>query len=268
MKTVTTIVAAHVLGILALLAIGLWLNTSIAAHLSNYQGVITVFSTAFGVYSFAINYLYHRNQNVYLWVHRALLILRRTHTYWLPAFDYALGERTLEARRSLLSTVELALSALSEKKIKRTDETPYFAKMVLDDVFFLVLRCDESHLFVSLDRRILVPSHLYERYCRQFAKIAETVATAANAGSIRLGMTITFDDGVVNPYYGFFVRRIPSHVLRHFEASFQFGHSESCQIIAGTNSISIEGESVVDFFAGLSQVVALEATPMTEELVA
>jgi len=87
------------------------------------------------------------------------------------------------------------------------------------------------------------------------------VTEAVKPESVRLGITITFDDGVLNPYYGFFVRRVPSHVLSHFEASFQFGHASSCRIQAATDSINIEGTSAVDFFTALSQVLALRAAP-------
>jgi hypothetical protein len=188
-------------------------------------------------------------------------MVRRTHTYWLPTYNLILSNNSLEYRRTLVEKVYTALKELPHKKITLQDETLTSAAICIDDKLFLVLQIGEQHLFATLDRKILVPSHLYETYQHTLARIGEILREAATPDSVQFGLTITFDDGVMNPYYGFFVRRVPSHILCHFEASFQFGHGSSCQIEVGTDSINIEGTSAVDFFAGVSQVLALEATP-------
>lgn len=261
MKSLVIVGSAHVLGLAILVSLGLAFNDTIKDHTSDYQGVTTVLSVAFGLYCFAVNFLYHKNQNVYLLVNRLLLMVRRTHTYWLPAFDFTLSDTSLQHRRGLIAHVETALAELPHRKIKRINETPSSATICIDDKLFLALRLDDSHLFVTLDRRILVPSHLYETYRQWLARIGEIITKAVRPESVRLGMQITFDDGAVNPYYGFFVRRVPSHVLRHFEASFQFGHGSTCRIEAATDSINIEGTSAVDFYSAISQVLALKAAP-------
>jgi len=259
MKSLIWVVLAHIAGVLALIGLGLLLNETLKAN--TYGGVTTVLSTAFGVYSFALNILYHKNQAVFLWVNRLLLMVRRTHTYWLPAFDYTLSDATLENRRELINNVEKALAASPHKKIQRANDTPSSAAITIDERFFFVLRLDESHLHVSLDRKILVPSHLYETYRRQLARFAEVISNAVHAESVRLGITITFGDGVSNPYFGFFVQRVPSQLLRHFEASFLLAQGSSCRIEAGTDSINIESQGAVDFSEALSQVLALKAIP-------
>src|ERR1019366_5656332 len=101
--------------------------------------------------------------------------------------------------------VEKALKTLPHQKLQRSNDTPSSAGIALDDTFFLVLRVDEIHLHVSLDRKILVPAHLYESYRQRLARIAEVISNAVQPESVRLGITITFGDGVANPYFGLFV---------------------------------------------------------------
>lgn len=259
MKSLILVVVAHLVGIALLVVVGLCFNDTLKAN--TYGGVTTVLSTAFGVYCFVVNVLYHKNQTVFLWVNRLFLMVRRTHAYWLPAFDYTLSDATLEARRELISNVEKALEAAQFKKVMKTNVTPTSATITVEDTFFLIVRLDEAHLHVTLDRKILVPSHLYESFCQRLARIAEAISTAVRPDSVRLGIAITFGDGVQNPYFGFFVQRVPSQVLRHFEASFSLSQTSNCRIEAGTESINIESQGAVDFFQALTQVLALKAIP-------
>lgn len=262
MKTLLLVIVAHIVGITALFGVGLLLNDALKAYAESYQGVLTVFSASFGIYCLAVSVLYHRNERVYLWVNRLLLLVRRIHTYWLPDFDFTLSAMALSDRRELFHKVESSLEALPYKKLRGSIDTPNARSITIDETFFLLLRLDESHLHVTLDRRILVPSHLYEAYRQRLARIAESISNAIKPESIRVGMSITFGDGVVNPYYGLFVRRVPSQLLRHFEATFLLAQDCSCRIEAGTDSINIESTSAVEFFEALAQVLALKAIPM------
>lgn len=259
MKSLILVVVGHIVGVLLLVGLGLLLNETLKAN--TYQGLTTVLSTAFGIYCFVVNILYHKNQTVFLWVNRLLLMVRRTHTYWLPAFDYTLSDATVENRHELIDNVEKALKSLPSKKVQRTSGTPTSAAITIDDTIFLLLRVDEAHLHLTLDRKILVPSHLYESYSRRLARIAEAISNAIQPESARLGITITFADGIQNPYFGLFVQRVPSQLLRHFEASFLLHQGSSCRIEAGTDSINIESQGSVDFFDALNQVLALKAIP-------
>jgi hypothetical protein len=259
MKSIILVVLAHVIGILALVALGLLLNDTLKAN--TYQGVFTVLSTAFGIYCFVVNILYHKNQRVFLWVNRLLLMVRRSHTYWLPAFDFTLSDASPENRSETINNVEKALQSFRHKKIQRSSETPTSATLTIDDTLFLVLRIDDCHVHVTLDRKILVPSHLYESYSRRLARIAEAMTNALRPESVRLGMVITYADGIQNPYFGLFVQRVPSQLLRHLEASFLLAQGSSCRIEAGTDSINIESQASVDFFDALAQVLALKVIP-------
>src|SRR5207302_1014292 len=98
---------------------------------------------------FVVNILYSKNQWVFLWVNRLLLLVRRTHTYWLPAFDFTLSDSTLANRREVINKVEKALAASPHKRIQRLNDTPSSAAFTIDETFFFVLRLDESHLHVT-----------------------------------------------------------------------------------------------------------------------
>lgn len=261
MKSLVIVAGAHLAGIVILGCVAYVFNDAIKAQTAAYEGFTAVFSVAFGIYSFALNLLYHKSQEVYLWVNRLLLMVRRTHTYWLPAFSFSIPGATLEDRQTLVERVEDALETLPHKKIKRISQTPSSATISIDDALFVVLRINDGHFFVTLDRKILVPSHLYELYCQRLARIGEAIRDVVKPDSVRLGISITFDDGVANPYYGFFVQRVPPQLLRHFEASFTFGHGSSCRIEAATDGISIEGTSLTDFFLAISKVLALRTAP-------
>lgn len=58
MRTILWIIVTHILGIAFLCWIALSLNTAIDKYATDYAGLITVFSTAFGIYSFTVNLLY------------------------------------------------------------------------------------------------------------------------------------------------------------------------------------------------------------------
>ena len=123
------------------------------------------------------------------------------------------------------------------------------------------LRIGDGCLHVTLDRKILVPAHLYDDYQRRFARIAESLARAMNPTSIRCGISVTFAEGTKNPYYGFFVNRIPADLINHFEVNIKTSSRSTCRVEAGMDHVNIEGRSLVEFFDTLSKVLSLRALP-------
>lgn len=261
MKTIVCLVLAHLLGIAALVGLGFLLNDHIKGLGDKFPGVSTVLSTAFGIYCFVVNLLYHKNQKVYLWINRLGLLIRRTHTYWLPTFDFILPASHEGDLTGLMAKTIEAMRQLPHQTFKQVSSTQASTTIVIDELLCFVLRVDEAHLHVTLDRKILVPSHLYDGYRQRLAVIAETIQRTVNAESVRLGISITFGDGVTNPYYGFFVRSVPAQLLRHFEATFLVGQTSTCRIEAGMDTINIEGGNLIEVFDALSQVLALKAMP-------
>jgi hypothetical protein len=261
MKTLFWIAAVHVAGVVVLFGLGILLNKTIHQYAEDYAGLITVFSAAIGTYSFVANLLYHKNRKFHFWVNRLLLTLTRTHTFWQPAFDFDLPEQGAEDRSALLREIIRVIGAGQFGKAKTEERAPNVVAICLDDLLCVVIRVDESQLHVHLDRKLLVPAQLYDLYRQRLARIAEAIQQAAKPAAVRCGITVSFGDGVQNPYYGFFVNRVPPELLHTFQVSFRLDRQSTCRIEAGTDHVSIEGKSLVDLFEGLSQVLSLRAVP-------
>lgn len=264
MRTVIVVILAHILGLLVLLAIGIWINDWWTAQAGGYTGITTVFSAAFGVYSFAVNILYQKNRWFYLLVNRLRLALTRTHTFWQPGFDFELGEVDVGKRQAVL---ECVLSALREANIGRVRlgaTTATTATVYVDDLMCLQFRLGETNLNLSLDRKLLVPAHLYGVFAKKLARIAELVQTTSGAVAARLGVIVSFGEGAGNPYFGFFVSRVPGDLLENFEVRFLLDRRSTCHIEAGADHVTVDARSVVDFAHALSAVLSLHALPVAE----
>jgi hypothetical protein len=265
MKTAIYLLLGHVLVISLLFYVGINSNDWLRSSLDEYQGLTTVFSLAFGIYATAGQWLYHRSARVHMFVNRVYMQFRSTHTFWLPMFVFEITEMPIEERDEMLAGLAKAFHELPFKRIKSTFVSRFETSIDLDQKLVFRTKISDSCLIVTLDRKTMVPSHLYEQYRKLFAKIAEmcqqVVGTHLNA--TRLGMQITFDDGIVNPYYGFLIRQLPSQVVRRFDVSFQFGNILPCRIDAANDEINIEGHSSLSFFDAIAQVVNLQ--PVTRE---
>jgi len=250
------IIFVHLIGLTLLLFLGVSLNTFLQSH----AGVISVLSVAVGLYATAVNILYHRNRRLYLFVNRVLLKVRRTHTYWQPSFDLELSQ----SQDLSNDWIQMVWKILQEGRFgvaKKRDETPTTLKVDLDSLTVLVFRRDDLHLHVHFDRKMLVPAHLYDTYRKRLASLVEAVNGVVKPVSVRYGLQIAFGDGVRNPYYGFFVNRVPSDLLQDFQVVFQLSEQSACRIEAGADHVNIEGTSFVEFFDALTEVLSLRAVP-------
>lgn len=254
MKSLILIVVAHVVGLACLVVAGVVLNDDIKEN--KYAGLLALLSTAFSAYMFAAGVLYRNNQRVYLWVNRSLLMVRRTHTYWQPAFDFVLPESHVHLDE-VVETLQKNLRA----KVVVLEGSASKVTLVIDDLLHLVTQIRDEHLHLSLDRKILVPSHLYDAYAERLTVLIEAVSEVVRPESVRLGLTITFGDGIRNPYFGFFVQRVPAQVLRSFEASFLLSEGSSCRIEAGTDCITVDSQKPREFFEALKGVLSLRSLP-------
>ncbi len=261
MKTLLLVALAHAVGIAALVFLGVWITPALDHYAKRYSGVVTVLSTSFGVYLSALNLLYHKNLSFRLFVDRLRLLVSRTHTYWLPAFDFELRPEAARDRQATLDVAAEAIEGAYTGRVRRAFSTPTSAAISLDDLMCLMLRVEDGCLHATLDRKILVPAHLYDDYQRRFARIAESLNRALNPTSIRCGICVTFAEGTKNPYYGFFVNQIPANLINHFEVSFRTSSRASCRVEASTDHVSVEGQSLVELFETLSKVLSLRALP-------
>ncbi len=103
MKTLLGIVLAHAAGIAFLVLLGIWISPAINHYRQAILGVVSVLSTGFGIYSFVLNLLYHKNLSFHLLVDRLRLFVSRTHTYWLPAFDFELAPDAARDRQAIIN---------------------------------------------------------------------------------------------------------------------------------------------------------------------
>ena len=86
------VIVGHAVVVGLLFWAGFALNDIIKKYSEAYTGIITLFSVAFAAYTTALNFLYQRNATFHLFVHRLLLKITRTHTYWQPQFDLQLNQ--------------------------------------------------------------------------------------------------------------------------------------------------------------------------------
>ena len=262
MRSLGLVIVCHVLAIMALVTLGLWLNSPLSRYASDYGGLITVLSASFGIYSFVINILYQKNRHVHFWINRLWLHFVRTHTFWKPSFDFTLASEDLDTRKNSLVRAVEAIEAGGLGPTRRGQIAATVANVTVDDMICIVLRCDGGHVHLTLDRKLLVPSHLYDAYRQKLAKIAEAVHLGvAPVHDARYCITVSFGDGVANPYYGFFVNRVPIDLLSHFEVSFRLNKQSPCRIEAGKDFVNVDGTSLVEVFEALAQVVSLRAVP-------
>lgn len=257
MKKVMIIIAVHVVGIGLLTAIGLRLNAVIS---EKYAGLVTVYSLAVGVYTTVLSVLYQRSYAFHLFVNRLRLKFARTHTFWLPHFRFGVAGPQENAADFLDGLWGLFKKGMYGRPVRR-DRTVTTLVVALDDLLVVKFRVENGFLSVSFEQRLLVPSHLYDDYRRRLAKLAEDVAKIVHPTSTTYGIQVSFGDGARNPYYGFFVNRVPASLLQDFQVTFRLAPHSDCRIEAGTDHVNVEAASLTDTFEALNQVLRLRALP-------
>jgi hypothetical protein len=254
------IIGGHVVAIGLLLWAGLALNNIIKQSSDAYTGVIILFSVAFGLYTTALSFLYQRNAAFHLLVHRLLLKIIRTHTYWQPQFDFQL-DREQVADPSLLAEVWEMLRQGRHGNAVQKDETPTTLSVSLDDLFIVRFRRNDTSLCAFFDQKLLVPSHLYDAFRQRLALLAEDLQRVTKPAMTRCSVRVSFPEGKANPYYGFFVNRLSPSLLQTFQVIFRLDAKSDCRIEAGTDYVNVEGTSLSGMFEALMQVLALRAVP-------
>jgi hypothetical protein len=252
------IIVGHIAVCAVLLGLGLWMDGKSDTFTKNHPGVIFVFSITFSCYATFLNFWYHKSPKFHFTVNRILLWFARTHTYWQPHFDLRLaGDMDTAA---LAQCWELLKSGRYGQPVKK-EETPTTFCASLDNLLVMKFRVADCSLFVSFDHKLLVPSHLYDAYRQRLGRLVEDLVRAVNAMSTRCGIIVEFAEGKRNPYYGFFINRIPPSLLDDFQVTFRLDAASDCRIEAGQNRINIEGTRLTEVFDALAQVLALRTLP-------
>jgi hypothetical protein len=249
------IIILHIIVISVLVWVGIALNDAIS---NEYAGLIAVFSIALGLYSTVLNILYQRWQNFYLFVNRMLLILRRTHTFWQPHFHFELG-RDHDAH--VIGEVWKHFQTGQYGSPIKKNQTSMTLEVSIDDLFIVSLRLGQNCLDLKFESRLLVPSHLYDEYRRRLSKLAEGMASILKPVSTKYSIITTFDGRNRNPYFGFFVSRVPAELLQTFQVAFRLTHDSDCRVEASIDCVNIEGANLTDTFEAVNQVLNLRALP-------
>lgn len=249
------IIICHVIGVVLFLWLGFSLNEKIS---NDYAGVITVFSIALCIYSVALNILYQRSQRVHLFISRILLKFRRTHTFWLPHFHFDLEQPNT---KKLFSNLWILLSSNRFGNAVKKEETANTLKISIDNLFLISLRVTDSSLVVSFDQKLLVPTHLYNDYRQRLSRLAEEIRNTVNPTTAKYSVIVSFKEGEKNPYYGFFVNRVPAELVQNFQVAFRLSSCSDCRVEASIDQVDIEGDNLTDTFEGLNQILALRALP-------
>lgn len=254
------IIAGHIVVALLLFRVGISFNDIIKKYSENYTGLITLFSVAFGIYTTALNILYQRSPTFHLFIHRLLLKITRTHTYWQPHFDFTLDQEQVANPSLLIEVWEMLRQGRHGNAVKR-DETPTTLSATLDNLFVLRLRLNDTSLCAFLDQKLRVPTHLYDTDRRRLTMLAEDLQRVTKSTMTRCSVRVSFPEGKRNPYYGFFINRLSPSLLQNFQVIFRLNAKSDCRIEAGIDHVNVEGTSFSEMFDGLSQVLTLQALP-------
>jgi len=254
------IIGGHVVAIGLLLCAGLALNNVIKQYSDAYTGVITLFSVAFGVYTAILSFLYQQNATFHLFVHRLLLRIARTHTYWQPQFDFQLDSEQLTNPLLLAQVWEMLCEGRHGHAIQK-DKTPTTLSVSLDELFIVRFRLNDTSLCVFFDQKLLVPTHMYDAFRQRLALLAENLQQVIKPTMTRCSVRVGFPEGKSNPYYGFFINRLSPALLQIFQVAFRLDARSDCRIEAGTDYVNVEGTSLSEVLDSLTKVLALRALP-------
>ncbi len=249
MKIISTVIFLHILFIGLLIWLGIALNDEVK---NEYTGVITVFSIALALYTTALNFLYQRWQRFYLFINRVLLKLRRTHTFWQPHFRFILRQ---EPEAQIIGELWKYFQAGQHGSVIKRNQTPSTLEITIDELFVAKIRLDQNCLELYFEQKLLVPSHLYNEYRRKLSRLAEGIASRIKPASSKYSILISFDENNQNPYFGFFVNRVPAQLLQTFQVTFRLTSDSDCFVEAGIDRVNIEGGNFTDTFEALGQIL-------------
>jgi hypothetical protein len=251
------IVFLHVLGVALLVFVGLQLNDT----LDRYAGVSSVLSGAFGIYTLAFSLLYNRNPKFYSAVNRLLLLVQRDHTYWLIDIDFEIEPAGHDEKAALIDEIIARLRSGGLGRVCVRLQTANRLEFTIDDLIGLVIGLDGARLHVSLDRKLTVPVHAYGEYQRRLLAITEAIQSVVRPTQVRCSVQVSFREGRKNPFYGFFVGRIPAQLLEVFHVVFRIDPTSGCRVEASQDHVGVEANSLGVLFEGLTQVLSFRALP-------
>ena len=221
-----------------------------------YSWIITVASLEIGAASVAVNLLYHRSRNFFLFCHRIQSLLVREHTYWRPSFRFSFGD----SPKNPNSFVREVLEQVQKAGIRRDE--PYIiistaneGEISFSDEDAFVFSFDGETLFVTSKMKMRVPSQMNNTLAVFLTRLAEKIMSISNAASIESDVKVFFTEKN-NPYYGLFMRNIPGDLIRSFDACFVVDECSECRVEAGVDGITVYGKGIADTFDVLKNILS------------
>lgn len=260
-STVVRVIAGNACALLLILAVAYSCNDWATQLIGNNQGGWAILTSGLAVWSFVIQLLYYRNEAVFLAVNKILMIFKKVHTRWKPFFAYTLSDVHCQEVTDRLESVQNELSRLPDAKLKWRKESSTLYRVELFDVFHFVLMIRELRIVLTFDRDETVPSHLYDRYSSRLASIAEVFQRELRPTEMQMSLTLTYRDGIKNPYFGYFVREVPSHLLTAFDITFEVGTEQKSRVCATVDSVEVHSDSIRCLFESAEHILSLSAIP-------
>jgi hypothetical protein len=238
----------------------------VGIHLAAYwhggwSEVYTVGVTTYGLLGTALAALYKWNQRFYFLAKKVRFWISGANTYWTASFRFEIDPK--QCSPELLGVVADRLKLDQKVKVDVQKKDRMGMTLVLRKDFPIGLRfdLDEDSLFVSTDRELLVPANLADAYVKRLEKIADEIRSVVHPHGVVCDVNVGFGEGSKNPYYGFFIERVPPDLLENFQVRFVVDRDSDCRVTAETDSVSIRSTRLADLFKGISKIVSLSALP-------
>ena len=228
---------------------------------ANLRSAIAVLA---GYYSFVFNWYYNTNPKLYGFVNRHLLLIKQIHTFWDMNLEFRFESRSGENLAKLLPELKTALdeSNLGELEVKSSDvdKLEFVLHTREGDIGFRIYLQD-CVLTACLDRRLTVPFNAHKDFQNLLQNIAEKIQRVAKPDQVLCNLLVYFREGKPNPFYGFFVNRIPVEWLKTFNVVYNVARHPECLIEATTDHVGVKSDSLKTLFEGLGDVLTFQALP-------
>lgn len=226
------------------------------------EGLVSILSFGFSIYISIINILYIKNNKFYIFVHKLFLLISRSHTFWNLDLDFVLDPDKLDQREGMLPRIEEMFREGKHGSPRVQSTATNRLDVLLDNTLGLTFISDDVGIHAGFDRELLVPTHLYSEEQRRLRKITNDLYSLIQPLEMRCGLQVRFRDVAHNPYFGYFVNRVPAELLQDFLVRFRLHHDSTCRIEAQTDCVGLQSKSLAEMFEAMTQVLSLEAFPI------
>ncbi len=177
---------------------------------------------------------------------------------------FTFESRQVEQLSILLAEIETKLLNSDLGKVEFTSKTVDKMEFKLDTgdgELGFIIHLENCRLTVCLDRKMTVPLNAYADYQKLLHNIAEKIQLVVKPDEVLCDVQVYFRQGKRNPFYGFFVNRVPAKWLESFHVVFRVDRHPDCRIEASTDHVGVQSNSLTKLFSGLDEVLTFQALP-------